>query len=289
MTLHPHPAPHTYPPALFGGRIQLRPHPRARLSGLGQQMSGAGTAAVIAQSGATVTTGILSSLQAAAAGSSLAGPIGLAVTGAITLGVALYNVFKGCGETCTEATSYVQQVGPILTQNLANYLAAPIHTTSLQAAALNNFDTAMNALLAACGQAALGQAGVHCVEAFQQGACVYKTSPGGWQQDAQGNWKYQYPGADKSGPNCWNFYVAFRDPIANDPTVVPDSAIVANTQGAGASGTGAAGAGTGTAGGGVVPGGAGSGAGAVGRGAQSGLPLPLILLGGGLLLLAAME
>jgi hypothetical protein len=276
VNLQPYPAA-TYPPSPYGPHVQ-----RSSLRGLGQTPSTAGTAAVIAQSGATVTTGILSSLQAAAAGSSLAGPIGLAITGAITLGVALYNVFKGCGETCTEATSYVQQIGPILTQNLANYLAAPIHTASLQAAALNNFDTAMNALLAACGQAALGQAGQHCVEAFEQGACVYKTSPGGWQQDAQGNWSYQYPGANGSGQTCWNFYVGFRDPIANDPTVVPDS-VITSTSTTGTSTTG-------TPSGGAVPNPAGSSAGAVASGAQSSLPVPLILLGGGLLLLlAAME
>ena len=57
-----------------------------------------GSAAAIASAGATATTGILSALSAIAMGSSVAGPVGLAITGLITLGVTLAKVFAGCGK-----------------------------------------------------------------------------------------------------------------------------------------------------------------------------------------------
>ena len=88
---------------------------------------------------------------------------------------------------------------------------------SLQAAALNNFDTVWNALKTACSDPSLGAAGQRCISDRQQGSCAYKVSPGGWQ-----NGVYVYNGPNGSGSSCWNWFVGYRDPIANDPTVVPD-------------------------------------------------------------------
>jgi hypothetical protein len=181
------------------------------MRGLGQSTQ---QISAIAASGASATVGILVALG------SIAGPIGAAVGALIGVGQLLVGVFKGCGQTCVEATAIVNQVEPILQQNLAAYLAAPVHTESLQAAAINNFQTAWNAVLANCNNPSLGSAGQNCISERQQGACAYKTSPGGWS-----NGVYTYPGANGSGTACWNWWIGYHDPIANDPTVVPDSVV----------------------------------------------------------------
>lgn len=169
-----------------------------------------------AASAAASLTGILIGVLAAIP---IAGPIAAAVA---AIGIALANVFSGCGQTCVEATSLANQAEPLLQNNLDTYMSAPVHYASLQAAALNNFDLTWNALESGCSNTALGAAGQACISDRQEGACHYQTSPGGWFQDATGAWAYQNPGAQGSGSTCWNWFVGYRDPIANDPTVVPD-------------------------------------------------------------------
>ena len=171
----------------------------------------------IAATGATTTISTLVALGA------ITGPVGAAVAGLVAVGTLLASVFKGCGQTCVEASDIANQVGSALQQNLQQYLSSPVHYQSLQTAALNNFQTAWTALTQACGAASLASAGQNCISERQQGACSYKTTPGGWQQTG-GTWTYVYPGANHSGSTCWNYFVGFHDPIANDPTVVPDPA-----------------------------------------------------------------
>jgi hypothetical protein len=189
--------------------------------------TGIQTGESIAAAGVSTTTGILSTLSALSATtlslSAITMGIGAAVAGAIALSVAIYNAFKGCGQTCIQASNIANQVEQILRQNLNDYLALPVHYASLQAAHLNNFQTAWQALVQACSAQALQQAGVNCIQDRQQGACHYHTSPGGWQ-----NGQYVAPGQDGSGSACWNWFVGYRDPIANDPTVVPDPALGAD-------------------------------------------------------------
>ena len=174
-------------------------------------MAGLGNIAQIVSSGAA-TTGSL--IAAAAGAGSLAGPIGAAA--GIVAGL-LVQVFQGCGDTCVEATSIANQVEPVLQQNLAAYMAEPVHYQSLQAAYLNNFDTAWAALVQNCSNPALASAGQNCITDRQRGSCAYKTSPGGWNGKV-----YTPPGANGSGSACWNWFVGYRDPIANDPNVVAD-------------------------------------------------------------------
>lgn len=151
------------------------------------------------------------------------GPLGGAIAGAIAqVGLLLANVFSGCGQTCVEASNLANQAEPLLLQNLQTYMSAPVHYASLQAAALNNFALTWQALVQACSNPQLGSAGQSCIADRQQGGCHYQTSPGGWSQDASGVWSYTYPGAQGSGSACWNWFVGYHDPIANDPTVVPD-------------------------------------------------------------------
>jgi hypothetical protein len=163
--------------------------------------------------------------------------VGAALGGLIAVGSLLVGVFKGCGQTCVQATAIVNQVEPILSQNLQHYLSSPVRTKSMQQAALNNFDTAWAAVVANCNNPALQAAGQRCITDRQQGSCKYHVSPGGWQGTT-----FTPYGSNGSGSTCWNWFVGYRDPIANDPNVVPDSAVTSSaSQSTGAPGsTGAA-------------------------------------------------
>jgi hypothetical protein len=190
-------------------------------SGLGT-LSPANQTIASAASSAAAATGVLIGALAAIP---IAGPIAAAIA---AIGVLLAQVFSGCGQTCVEATDYANETEPLLQQNLSTYLAAPVHYQSMQQAALNNFNLAWDSLVQACGQPQLSTAGTNCVQDRQNGSCAYKTSPGGWQQN-NGAWTYVYPGANGSGSTCWNWFVGYHDPIANDPTVVPDPPLTSNS------------------------------------------------------------
>ena len=183
------------------------------------------TIASAAAAGASTTASILVALG------TVGGPVGAVIAGIAALGIALANVFGGCGNTCVEATNIANQVGPILGNNLETYLSAPIHYASMQAAALNNFDTAWAALEQGCSNPALGSAGKACISDRQAGGCTWKVAePFGWTQGADGSWSYVPAGAaDPNGTICWNWFSGMRDPIANDPTVVPDPSPVSAT------------------------------------------------------------
>ena len=141
----------------------------------------------------------------------------------ISIGNTLFQVvsaaLQGCGQTCVAATQVVNQLEPLLTQNVAAYLSAPVHYASLQQQALANFDSTWSRVMTACSNPALADAGRRCITDRQAGACQYKTSPGGWS-----NGVYTAAGPNGSGSTCWNWFVGYRDPIAHDPTVVPDPA-----------------------------------------------------------------
>jgi hypothetical protein len=153
-----------------------------------------------------------------------ANPIGagIAIAGELLqIGNTIDNMItnSGCGATCIQASNVVNQAEPLLAQNLAAYLALPQpHTAADQQQALANFASVWAVVNNACASPTLGIAGAHCLSDRISGACAYKTSPGGWQ-----NGVYVYPGANGSGSTCWNWFVGYHDPIANDPTVVAGS------------------------------------------------------------------
>jgi hypothetical protein len=149
----------------------------------------------------------------------LATGIGAAVAGAVLLATAIYKEFEGCGQTCVITSDIANRIEPLLLQNLNNYLSSPVHYASLQAAALNNFLTAWNSLYTACNNPSYQQAGVNCIGDRDQGSCKWRTAtPGGWS-----NGVWTPPGSQvQSGGSCWNWWIGYHDPIANDPTVVPD-------------------------------------------------------------------
>lgn len=177
------------------------------------------TVASIAATGITTTTSILGALGSTMTVLGLSLPVvGTAIAALVGVGIAIANCFKGCGQTCIQATQYANQADSILEQNVDAYTSSPIRYVSMQQAALNTFDTAWAALQQACGQPALGQAGVNCITDRQAGSCKWKASPGGWNQDGT----YTKWGPAGSGSACWNWFSGMRDPIANDPFVQPD-------------------------------------------------------------------
>ncbi len=158
---------------------------------------------------------------------SLSGPVSLipvagpAIAAALQITAVIASFFKGCGSTCTLTSNEVNQVEPYMQQNLAQYLAAPV-SAATQQEGLNNFNQLWQGVVNYCSQPSMASAGKACITDRQSGSCAYKTSPGGWQQ-TNGVWTYVYPGANGSGSTCWNWFVGYHDPIANDPRVAAAS------------------------------------------------------------------
>lgn len=170
----------------------------------------------IAATAATTTAGILVALG------TIGGPVGAAIAGIAGIGIAIANLFGGCGQTCVAATHIADQAGALIDQAFYYYMNSPVHYASMQQAYLTLYDGTWNAMVHACSDPNLGAAGQRCISDRQRGSCAYKTSPGGWQQGADGKWSYVDYGANGSGTTCWNSFVGRRDPVASDPTVVPD-------------------------------------------------------------------
>jgi len=76
---------------------------------------------------------------------------------------------------------------------------------------LANFDAIWATLVNMCGNPSTGNAGKRCISDRQSGACT-------WKATADSPW----PGGPAAG-QCWNWFNAYRDPISQDPNVVPDS------------------------------------------------------------------
>lgn len=175
--------------------------PLPGLRGLGQDLTSPQTLNAIASTGASTTVGILVAMG------TITGPVGAAIGGLIAVGSLIANMFHGCGQTCVIATQDVNKFeSQVFKPNLQAYQSSPVHTKSLQAAALNNFDVAAKALYQACSDPSLGAAGQRCISErlVRGGTAPWCPNPG-------------HTGCD--------WYALYRDPIANDPNVVDDSAV----------------------------------------------------------------
>ena len=193
------------------------------------------------QINAIVTTGAQTTTSLLMAFGTVTGPVGAAIAAGIAVASLVANMFRGCGAKCVVASQDANKFEQPLQQNLQAYLQAPIRTKSMQAGFLNNVDTLFNALRTACSDPALGDPGRRCIsERLDASACHWQASPGGWSQDAAGNWSYHGYGAAGSGSSCWNWVVGYRDPIANDPAVVDDSVLQQNSADGSSTGGGAA-------------------------------------------------
>ncbi len=191
------------------------------VSALGDQLTNQ-----IAQGG-SLTAGVLSIIPATAAIPFL-GP-------AVALGAALVallgQIFSGCGQSCVLTSDAANKVEQALKQNLDQYMAASPRYHSLQAQALQNFDAAWSQLSQFCGQAQFGSAGQRCTQDREAGSCKWKASAGHWD-----GCTWTPAGPSGSGDACWNWFIGYRDPIANDPCVQPDPAFDSSLT-AGASGS----------------------------------------------------
>lgn len=120
--------------------------------------------------------------------SALAGPVGIAVGGIVAAAAAIAGILgvgQGCGQTCVQATSIVNQAEPILLQNLQAYQAGAIS----QSTAISNYNQVWQSVITACSKIP-GSAGQNCVSDRQQGACHYQNSGG-----------------------CWNWYIGYYMPL----------------------------------------------------------------------------
>jgi hypothetical protein len=127
----------------------------------------------------------------------ISGPVGLAIGGAVAAVTGLLSAFgvgSGCGQSCIQASNDANQIEQAMKANLAAFQAGQITQTE----ALQNFDGLWAQLTQACGQIG-GGAGSNCVSDRQEGACKWKDSSGA----------------------CWNWFVGYRDPIANAASASP--------------------------------------------------------------------
>jgi hypothetical protein len=147
----------------------------------------------------------------AGTGTALGGALGAAaipIVGAAFAGIflgiqAILN--SGCGQSCIVTSNWANQAEDLLKKNLAAYMALPMpRALSAQAAYVANFDAIWNYLVQECSNPQLGGAGKACISDRQAGSCKWRDSSG----------------------QCFNWFSGYRDPIANDPNVVPDSSAV---------------------------------------------------------------
>lgn len=139
----------------------------------------------------------------------------VALAGAISDLLASIGIGAGCGQTCIAASNFANEAAALLDQNIHAYFAIPAsRPQSAQTAALANFETVWNALIApqACGNPQLGSAGQKCISDREAGACT-------WKQTADTVPAWGTPPVDA----CWNWDSGYRAPIADDPNVVPDA------------------------------------------------------------------
>ena len=135
----------------------------------------------------------------------------LAVAGAALEFLGAMGVGSGCGQKCVLSTTYANKAEALFRQNCDAYFSYPApRTVTQQQEALTVFDAIWTDLTQQCGVASLGDPGKRCITDRQAGACT-------WKQTGQSPW----PGGPAVG-ECWNWFNAYRDPIANDP-VVPDT------------------------------------------------------------------
>lgn len=121
---------------------------------------------------------------------------------ATSVATALEGVFSGCGQSCVQATQFVNQAVALLQNYLSQYMAQPVHYASMQAQYLAIFDATWARLVQLCEQPALGSAGKRCISERQRGGVA--------------------PWCPNPGHTGCDMFVTLRDPVANDPNVVPD-------------------------------------------------------------------
>jgi len=164
----------------------------------------------------------------AAAAPAVATALGISASVAIPLvGAAFAGVLfgieailhSGCGQACIATSQWANEAEPLLRQNIDTYFRLPVRTRTDQQSALRMFDAIWAGLVERCSQPGLSTAGRNCIADRQQGACK-------WKQTGESPW----PGGPDLG-QCWNWFAAYRDPIANDTDVVSEEQAVLSSAG----------------------------------------------------------
>lgn len=135
------------------------------------------------------------------------GPAAPFVAAALIAAPFVINLIKGmaqgCGQTCELTADAANQIEAKLKENLQAYQASG-HSRAEQAAALKVFDAYWQTLAQYCGRPEFQstKAGRNCIADRQAGACKWRGSDG----------------------QCWNWFIGYREPIANDPRVISSPA-----------------------------------------------------------------
>ena len=183
----------------------------------------------------SLVAGGVSAGASIAAGALIGGPIGAAVGAAVAItSQIIASLFKPNLQKI-QASNDANQIGDILSQNLDNWLSIPTNQRykSIQTAALQVFDTGWQQYVSAVKQIPnWNTKAPDSISDRQQGSCAYHvTQPYGW---INGQWvpagaNVQVGSKQQvSGYYCWNWFTGFRDPIANDPYVIPDPSATSN-------------------------------------------------------------
>ncbi len=184
-------------------RAIAAPRSGYRVRGMGQSEVPAEVGAIggvfTGASTALIQTGVLSTAGATGGFLAAAIPIIGPVIAGVTIGLSLLFNRKGPQQKVA-TTQIVNQLEPLLQQNLDGYMKGPRNRSSQQQA-LANFDAAWQWLTQHCQIPVMGDPGQRCVTDRQAGSCVWR-----------------------DGGQCWNWFVGYRDPIANDPNVKDDRA-----------------------------------------------------------------
>jgi hypothetical protein len=188
----------------------------------------------------TISTQVGSSLLATSGAVALANPIaGAAVAaagGVADLVGAVAKLFQGCGSTCTEATSIVNQVEPYLQQNNQIYFTNPYRTTGDQANAIATAQQIFAIVQQQCGNAALGTAGQNCIsQRIGNGMSVNSSSCAFGETTA--NEYPPYASVPYPVGVCWTWTLAYLDPIQNDDPPGGNAAATASPAPGGSSST----------------------------------------------------
>lgn len=146
--------------------------------------------------GSAATPAAASALFGAANAAWAVPVVGAAIAG-VVLAIGVWMNRKGPQQKIL-TTKIVDEAEPILVQNVAAYQAGP-HTVSSQQVALANFDNVWGQVVQACSNPAYGDAGKNCISGRERGTT---------HVNDQGQ--------------SYDWFKLYRDPIANDPNVVPD-------------------------------------------------------------------
>lgn len=185
----------------------------------GGQVASGNTAGEVSSGGALAGASLLAYLGPAAA----AGPVGLAIAGAVAaismLSGTIAHLIDGCGSGCTQAAAIVNQADTYVQQIAEAYWQAPQRTKSLQTYTLAQLDAVFNKVRTLCGQIP-GKPGQDCVQqrlvrGFVPPWCTANGLAVGVNDVVS-------PNINNVLGRCGGWYDVTYDPIASDPGVEPD-------------------------------------------------------------------